>query len=244
MGKKIIRISENELIKKLSNILSEQNTEKVFADMLNQVFKTISPNMDFEDFIKTNRIKDLERIGKIDSKGLKNLEKKFDEKKTEIEDVSDSEYKRKVVILLSNYEGFRNKAYRDPVGVWTIGYGSTYVDGKPVQPGDTITKEKAMQQKYADIDKFKSKIISQVGQSVWDNLDLDTRVVLTSIAYNYGSLPKNLVSAVKSGNKSAIHNVIKNELSQHNRGINRWRREDEAMILATGESNREPEYNA
>lgn len=244
MSKKIIRITESELVKKLSNILSEQNTEKVFADILNQVFKTMSPNMDFEDFVKTNRIKDLERIGKLDSTDVKNLEKKFDEKKSKLEDVSDSEYKRKVVTLLSSYEGFRSKAYQDAVGVWTIGYGSTYVDGKPVKSGDTITKEKAMQQKYSDIDKFKNKIISQIGQSAWDSLDLDTRVVLTSIAYNYGSLPKSLVAAVNSGNKSAIHNVIKNELSQHNRGINRWRREDEAMILATGESKREPQYNA
>lgn len=243
MGKKIIRITEKELVKKLSTILSEQNTENVFANILNQIFKSVNPNMNFNEFIKTNRLKDLERIGKLDSEDIENIEKKFDDRKKQIEDVSDSEYKNKVVILLSNYEGFRANAYRDPVGVWTIGYGSTYVDGKPVRPGDTITKEKAMQQKFADIDKFKNKIISQIGQSTWDGLDLDTRVVLTSIAYNYGSLPKNLVSAVKSGSKSSIHNVIKNELSQHNRGINRWRRNDEAMILATGESGREPQYN-
>lgn len=37
--------------------------------------------------------------------------------------------------FLRECEGFRAKAYRDPVGVWTIGYGDTL----DVQPGMVIT---------------------------------------------------------------------------------------------------------
>ena len=36
-------------------------------------------------------------------------------------------------------EGRRLTAYRDSVGVWTIGIGSTTIDGRPVRPGLTIT---------------------------------------------------------------------------------------------------------
>lgn len=33
------------------------------------------------------------------------------------------------------------KAYRDEAGVWTIGYGSTYIDGRPVRKGDYLHDE-------------------------------------------------------------------------------------------------------
>lgn len=46
--------------------------------------------------------------------------------------------------LIKEFEGFREKAYKCPAGIWTIGYGSTfYEDGAKVAEGDTITKEKA-----------------------------------------------------------------------------------------------------
>lgn len=48
-------------------------------------------------------------------------------------------------------EGFEEKAYKDTGGVWTIGYGSTKVDGTPVQQGQTITPEKAAAQLQFDI---------------------------------------------------------------------------------------------
>lgn len=46
--------------------------------------------------------------------------------------------------LIKRFEGFSAKAYKCPAGVWTIGYGSTtWEDGRPVRPGDTITQVKA-----------------------------------------------------------------------------------------------------
>ena len=41
---------------------------------------------------------------------------------------------------IAAHEGYVGQAYRDPVGVWTIGYGET----KGVQPGQTTTKERAL----------------------------------------------------------------------------------------------------
>lgn len=48
------------------------------------------------------------------------------------------EYDEQGLQLTEGYEGFRDTAYPDVVGVWTIGYGHT---GPDVRPGLTITKE-------------------------------------------------------------------------------------------------------
>ncbi|MCW6665850.1 glycoside hydrolase family protein [Aerococcaceae bacterium NML191219] len=45
----------------------------------------------------------------------------------------------KGISLVREFEGLRLNAYRDPVGIWTIGYGHT----KGVYPGMTITEEQA-----------------------------------------------------------------------------------------------------
>ena len=45
--------------------------------------------------------------------------------------------------LLKELEGFRKDAYLDTGGVWTIGYGTTRVEGKPVEAGLTCTEAQA-----------------------------------------------------------------------------------------------------
>lgn len=48
--------------------------------------------------------------------------------------------------LVRQFEGFRAVAYPDPASggdPWTIGYGSTVVNGRKVQPGQTITMDEA-----------------------------------------------------------------------------------------------------
>jgi GH24 family phage-related lysozyme (muramidase) len=45
--------------------------------------------------------------------------------------------------LIKQFEGCRLKAYRDAVGVYTIGYGVTRIAGMPVKPGLTITQAEA-----------------------------------------------------------------------------------------------------
>lgn len=45
--------------------------------------------------------------------------------------------------LLKDLEGFRSTAYKDTGGVWTIGYGTTVIDGVRVKQGDTISQEAA-----------------------------------------------------------------------------------------------------
>jgi lysozyme len=46
--------------------------------------------------------------------------------------------------LVKKFEGCFLKAYRDPIGIWTIGYGIiVYPDGKKVMEGDVITGKAA-----------------------------------------------------------------------------------------------------
>lgn len=48
------------------------------------------------------------------------------------------------VDLIKKWEGFREKAYKCPAGVWTIGYGSTrWSNGQPVKRGEVISKAHA-----------------------------------------------------------------------------------------------------
>lgn len=46
--------------------------------------------------------------------------------------------------IIREFEGFKEKAYKDTGGVWTIGFGTIkYPNGKPVKSGDTCTREQA-----------------------------------------------------------------------------------------------------
>jgi len=44
--------------------------------------------------------------------------------------------------LIKSFESLRLRAYRDPVGIWTVGYGHT---GPDVYPGLEISKAEAEQ---------------------------------------------------------------------------------------------------
>lgn len=47
---------------------------------------------------------------------------------------------RKAISLITRFEGFRADAYKDPVGIWSIGFGTT----EGVKQGDTITVPEAL----------------------------------------------------------------------------------------------------
>lgn len=50
---------------------------------------------------------------------------------------------RDVLPFTKAHEGFRENAYKDTQGVWTIGYGQTTINGRPVKEGDTIREKDA-----------------------------------------------------------------------------------------------------
>jgi lysozyme len=85
--------------------------------------------------------------------------------------------------LIKEFEGFRAKAYRDSVGVWTIGYGHTSMAGAPeVRPGMVITAEEAEQILARDVDVFARGVRKAVTTKISD----EQFSALVSFAYNVG----------------------------------------------------------
>lgn len=84
--------------------------------------------------------------------------------------------------VLKEHEGFRSRAYRDVAGVWTIGYGTTKVNGKPVEAGQTCTAAEATEWLKEDLAWAQTAVnkLVRVGltQSMFD--------ALVSFVYNVG----------------------------------------------------------
>lgn len=85
--------------------------------------------------------------------------------------------------LIRKYEGCRLKAYQCSAMKWTIGWGNTfYEDGSKVQPGDTITKERADRLFVILLDQF----AAQLRQLITAKLNDNQFGALLSFAYNAG----------------------------------------------------------
>ena len=84
--------------------------------------------------------------------------------------------------LIKQFEGFRSKAYQDSVGVWTIGYGTTRINGQPVKAGMTITEDQALQLVQQEV----NKLWSQIEQILRVNLNQNQMNALVDFAYNLG----------------------------------------------------------
>lgn len=66
---------------------------------------------------------------------------------------------REGIALIKRFEGLRLKAYRDSVGIWTIGYGHTSMAGKPtVSAGLTITAQEAEDILVNDLVKYEAAV--------------------------------------------------------------------------------------
>lgn len=82
--------------------------------------------------------------------------------------------------LIKHYETFKAKAYQDPVGVWTIGWGTTGPDAKP---GRTITKKTAEAFLRRDLEDSENDIKRMVKVPLTQH-QFDA---LVSINYNMGA---------------------------------------------------------
>jgi len=83
-----------------------------------------------------------------------------------------------LVDFVAGWEGFEPQAYRDMVGVWTLGYGRTHGVG----PGDTCTMEQAKQWLREGIDSH-YRALSEYLKREPTQQQADA---LASIAYNCG----------------------------------------------------------
>lgn len=81
--------------------------------------------------------------------------------------------------LIKSFEGLHLSAYKCPADVWTIGYGAT----TGVQPGQTITKERAEELLRDDVARFEAQVLRAIkvplSQGQFD--------ALVSFTYNLGA---------------------------------------------------------
>lgn len=85
--------------------------------------------------------------------------------------------------LIQRFEGCKLDSYQDVVGIWTIGWGSTfYADGTPVKEGETITQDEA--------DKlFKLTLVSYVKcvtKALKTKVSQNQFDAMVSLCYNIG----------------------------------------------------------
>src|SRR6516225_10743117 len=86
--------------------------------------------------------------------------------------------------LIQQFEGFRDKAYQDSAGLWTIGFGTiTYPDGSKVKEGDECTAIDAENWLILDVQDAvnginKLSFLKPLNQTQYD--------ALVSFAYNLG----------------------------------------------------------
>jgi lysozyme len=85
--------------------------------------------------------------------------------------------------LIQKFEGFRARAYRDAVGVWTIGFGHTSMAGAPqVKEGLVVDRNRAAVILAKDVAMFAEGVASAITTELNDN----QFSALVSFAYNVG----------------------------------------------------------
>jgi lysozyme len=82
------------------------------------------------------------------------------------------------LVGIATHEGYVGHAYKDIVGIWTIGFGTT----KNVRPTDKIDPVTALQRKMDDVQKFEGA----VKQCVRVELHQHEYDAFLSLAYNIG----------------------------------------------------------
>lgn len=113
------------------------------------------------------------------------------------------------VDLVKEFEGFRSEAYLDPVGIWTIGYGTTAEAGLGIapRPGMRITQKEAETYLMLGLEKFAKRIAPMIKQPITEN----EFGAFVSLAYNIGPgafLKSTALQAFNEGKKDKAANAI------------------------------------
>ena len=106
--------------------------------------------------------------------------------------------------LIKEFEGFREKAYKCPAGVWTIGYGHT----GGVKEGDVVTSNEAEKLLIQDLDWAEKVVYKHVNVFLNQN-QFDA---LVSFVFNVGSgnfQKSTLLKRLNSGQYSDVPHELK-----------------------------------
>lgn len=118
--------------------------------------------------------------------------------------------------LIKFNEGLRLKAYIDPVGIYTIGWGNifNYTKNRPVQKGDTITKAEA--QLFFDV--HMQGIVNGLKKLLKVNINENQFNALLSWVYNFNLQTLAKSTLLKLLNASKSKELVANEFLKWNKG--------------------------
>lgn len=148
--------------------------------------------------------------------------------------------------MIQRHEGFATKAYWD-VNAYRVGHGSDTITDPKTGRVSKVTKDTAgitREMAGADLerrlrDEFVPKAKRAAG-AAWDRYNATTQAAITSVAYNYGSVPKRIQAAVQSGDPDKVAAAIRslqgdNKTAKAPLGMNfdRRNREADAILAST-----------
>jgi len=141
--------------------------------------------------------------------------------------------------LIRQFEGFRATPYFDR-NAQRAGFGSdtvTLADGtiKKITEGMRVSVEDANRDLLRRINtEFRPEAVRASGGAArFGQFTPQQQASLTSIAYNYGTIPDRIVEAIRTGSDEQIANAIRS-LAGDNEGVNRNRRLQEAALFTSG----------
>lgn len=144
-------------------------------------------------------------------------------------------------------EGFRDTAYLDTLAtkpVWTIGHGTTCIDGKSVRPGTFCTRQQADEWAMADMRTTGEEVLALVHVDI---NEMET-ASLISLAYNIGIGAFERSSVLEALNL-AMFSLAANLMLEYDEAGHRvvqglvTRRQRERALFLTGMGRAHDEYN-
>lgn len=137
--------------------------------------------------------------------------------------------------MIRGFESFISTAKWD-VNAYRTGFGSdttTRANGtiEKVTKDTVVTLDDAERDLARRIVEFQSGIQSAVGVDTWKSLSDAQQAALTSIAYNYGSLPEEIVKAIQSGGGP---DIVAQAIAGLTANPKRRKQEAEAYLSGTG----------
>lgn len=69
---------------------------------------------------------------------------------------------QKTIDIVKKWEGFRSEAYQCSAGIWTVGYGTTRINNKPVKSRDTVTEPEAERLLIQYLKRLQTQILALV----------------------------------------------------------------------------------
>lgn len=140
--------------------------------------------------------------------------------------------------MIKKFESFIPNAKFD-VNAFRVGFGSdttTAADGSvsKVTRETTTTLLDAQRDLSRRIQEFQDGIVAAIGGDKFNSFTQEQQAALTSVAYNYGSLPDRIVKAILAGGSPEDIAKAIAALQTDNGGINKNRRLQEASAFASG----------